>query len=161
MQFFCYLGATGCLLLFFFKDVSYLWLGIIAFIMAAMGYVGSLVFYNAYLPEIAALEDRDRISARGFSFGYIGSVIMQLVGFTLVILLPDSGMATRITFLLVGIWWVGFAQITFARLPHNINTNAKRKGNILKEGFLEVKKVYNEIKGMPVLKRFLRGFFFL
>jgi len=159
MKFFCYLGAAGCVLLFFFKDVSYLWLGIVAFIMAAMGYVGSLVFYNAYLPEIAAPADQDRISARGFSFGYIGSVIMQLVGFSLVILMADSGEATRLTFLLVGIWWVGFAQITFARLPQSKTPAEKNKGNIFRDGFLEVRKVYNEIKGMPVLKRFLRGFF--
>jgi UMF1 family MFS transporter len=84
---------------------------------------------------------------------------MQLIGFSLVLILPDSGIATRITFLLVGIWWVGFAQITFARLPQTIN-QVVNKTNIFKTGFLEVKKVYNEIKGMPVLKRFLRGFFF-
>ena len=160
MRFFCYMGATGSILLFFFKDLSGLWLGIIAFIMAAMGYVGSLVFYNAYLPEIAAPKDQDRISARGFSFGYIGSVIMQLIGFALVLFLPDSGLASRITFLLVGLWWAGFAQITFSRLPQSLIPAAKAKGNIFKDGFLEVKKVYGEIKKMPVLKRFLRGFFF-
>ena len=160
MKFFCYLGATGCLLLFFFRDVDLLWLGILAFIMAAMGFVGSLVFYNAYLPEIAAPKDQDRISARGFSFGYIGSVIMQLIGFALVMFLPDSGQATRITFLLVGIWWISFAQITFARLPQSKAPVSKNKGNIFKDGFLEVKKVYHEIKEMPVLKRYLRAFFF-
>jgi UMF1 family MFS transporter len=160
MRFFCYMGATGCLLLFFFKDVSYLGLGIIAFIMAAMGFVGSLVFYNSYLPEIAAPEDQDRISARGFSFGYIGSVIMQLIGFALVIILPDASMATRITFLLVGLWWIGFAQITFSRLPETSVPAGKKQGNIFRDGFIEVKKVYREIKGLPVLKRFLRGFFF-
>ena len=160
MQFFCYMGATGCLLLFFFKDVEHLGLGIAAFIMAAMGFVGSIVFYNAYLPEIAAPQDQDRISARGFSFGYIGSVIMQMIGFGLVVMLPDSGQATRITFLLVGVWWIGFAQITFASLPASAVPVAKEKGNIFKDGFLEVKKVYQEIKEMPVLKRFLRGFFF-
>lgn len=160
MRFFCYLGGLGCLLLFFFRDVSSLWLGIAAFVMAAMGYVGSLVFYNAYLPEIAAPEDQDRVSARGFSYGYIGSVIMQLIGFALVILLPDSGQATRLTFLLVGIWWVSFAQITFARLPQSSKTFEKNGGNIFKDGFREVGKVYNEVKKMPVLKRFLRGFFF-
>ena len=160
MKFFCYLGATGCLLLFFFRDVDLLWLGILAFIMAAMGFVGSLVFYNAYLPEIAAPKDQDRISAKGFSFGYIGSVIMQLIGFALVMFLPDSGQATRITFLLVGIWWISFAQITFARLPQSKAPVSKNKGNIFKDGFLEVKKVYHEIKEMPVLKRYLRAFFF-
>ena len=159
MRFFCYMGGLGSMCLFFFNDVSNLWIGILSFIMAAMGYVGSLVFYNAYLPEIAAPQDQDRISARGFSFGYIGSVIMQLIGFSLVLLLPDKGLATRITFLLVGIWWIGFAQITFARLPQTIKGKIK-KGNVLKVGFVEVKKVYNEITKMPVLKTFLRAFFF-
>ena len=158
MRFFCYLGALGSSSLFFFKSDT-LGFGIIGFMLAAMGFVGSLVFYNAFLPEIAAPEDRDRISARGFSFGYIGSVIMQMVGFALVVFMSDQGLATRITFLLVGIWWFGFAQITFARLP-NAKVKAKAKGNIFKDGFAEIKKVYNQITHLPVLKRFLRGFFF-
>ncbi len=160
MRFFCYIGATGCIMMFFFKDVSNLGFGIFSFLMAAMGFVGSLVFYNAYLPEIAAPEDQDRISARGFSFGYIGSVIMQLIGFALVLTLPNQGLATRITFLLVGIWWFSFAQITFARLPNNLAKAVIKKGNIFKDGFVEIKKVYHQITHLPVLKRFLRGFFF-
>ncbi|RYY61393.1 MAG: MFS transporter [Chitinophagaceae bacterium] len=158
LQFFCYMGSAGCVLLYFF-DKTNLGLGIFAFMLAAMGYVGSFVFYNAYLPEIAAPADRDRISARGFSFGYIGSVLMQVVGFVLVTVMADTGKATQITFLLVGFWWAGFAQITFARLPKTV-LRAPAKGNVLKDGFREIKKVYEEVKGLPVLKRFLRGFFF-
>ncbi len=158
MRFFCYMGGLGSSMLFFF-EADTLGLGIFAFMLAAMGYVGSIVFYNAYLPEIAAPADRDRISARGFSFGYIGSVLMQIVGFALVTLMDDTGLATRITFLLVGIWWIGFAQIAFARLP-NATIVSSQKGNVLKDGFVEIKKVYQQVKHMPVLKRFLRGFFF-
>ncbi|MBZ4189038.1 MFS transporter [Niabella beijingensis] len=158
MRFFCYMGALGSAVLFFFTSDT-LGLGVIAFMLAAMGYVGSLVFYNAYLPEIAAPADRDRISARGFSFGYVGSVIMQLVGFLLIVLMTDKGLATRLTFLLVGIWWFGFAQITFARLPQSAPVN-KTRDTVFKEGFLEIKKVYQQVKQMPVLKRYLRGFFF-
>jgi MFS transporter, UMF1 family len=159
MRFFCYMGAIGCCCLYFFKGEN-LWLGIVSFILAAMGYVGSLVFYNAYLPEIAAPEDRDRISARGYSFGYIGSVLMQLIGFALVVLLPDAGEATRITFLLVGLWWFGFAHIAFAVLPNGTAPKHKPGVNIFTEGFAEMKNVYQRVAGMPVLKRFLRGFFF-
>lgn len=158
MRFFCYMGALGCSALFFFKADT-LGLGVFAFMLAAMGYVGSLVFYNAYLPEIAAPQDRDRVSARGYSFGYIGSVIMQIVGFALILIMSDQGLATRLTFLLVGIWWFSFAQISFSRLPESDSKPAK-KGNVIKEGFGEIRKVYAEIKKMPVLKRFLRGFFF-
>jgi UMF1 family MFS transporter len=160
LKFFCYMGGLGCMSMYFFTGTNTLGIGIIGFILAAMGFVGSLVFYNAYLPEIAAPEDQDRISARGFSFGYIGSVIMQLIGFALVLLMPDAGMATRITFLLVGIWWMGFAQITFSRLPANGPTSEYKKGNIFKDGFADVKKVFNQIKTQQVLKRYLRGFFF-
>lgn len=158
MRFFCYMGAIGCSTLFFFKSDT-LGLGVIAFMLAAMGYVGSLVFYNAYLPEIAAPDDRDRISARGYSFGYIGSVLMQIIGFALVMLMPDAGMATRITFLAVGIWWFSFAQITFSVLP-NSSVKKEDRGNVFKEGFSEMKKVFLQVNKMPVLKRFLRGFFF-
>lgn len=159
MRFFCYMGALGCSLLFFF-DKSNLGFGVICFMMAAMGFVGSLVFYNAYLPEIAAPADRDRISAKGFAFGYTGSVLMQLIGFTLVILMKgQEGKASQITFLLVGIWWVSFAQIAFSRLPKP-DIKEIKKGNVFRDGFAEVKKVFNEIKRLPVLKRFLRGFFF-
>ncbi|HTD92205.1 MAG TPA: MFS transporter [Chitinophagaceae bacterium] len=159
MRFFCYMGALGCSALYFF-DKDHLGLGIIAFMLASMGFVGSLVFYNAYLPEIAALEDRDRISARGFSFGYIGSVLMQLIGFGLVMFMKgNEGTATQITFLLVGIWWISFAQITFARLPKPIIKKPER-GNVFRDGFAEIKKVYGQVAKMPVLKRFLRAFFF-
>jgi MFS transporter, UMF1 family len=157
MRFFCYMGGLGCSILYFFTEDT-LVLGIICFMLAAMGYAGSLVFYNAYLPEIAAPQDRDRISAKGFSMGYIGSVLMQLIGFALVILIGE-GMGTRITFLLVGIWWVSFAQITFKRLAGPEKREIK-KGNILRDGFAEVKKVFGEVRRQPVLKRFLRGFFF-
>ncbi len=159
MRFFCYMGALGCSLLFFFDETN-LGFGIVCFMLAAMGYVGSLVFYNAYLPEIAKPEDRDRISARGFAFGYAGSVLMQMIGFALVIFMKgQEAKATQITFLLVGIWWVSFAQISFARLP-TPEKKVVKKGNVLKDGFSELKKVFNEVRHLPVLKRFLRGFFF-
>ncbi len=159
LRFFCYMGAIGCSALVLF-DGADLWVGVLGLILGAMGYAGGLVFYNAYLPEIAAPEDRDRISAKGFSMGYIGSVILQLIGFGLVLAMPgNEGTATRITFLLVGIWWIGFAQITFRGLPKYEKKDAK-KVNVLTDGFAEIKKVYNQVKHLPVLKRFCRAFFF-
>jgi MFS transporter, UMF1 family len=159
MKFFCYMGSIGCALLYFFHGTN-LWLGILCFMMASMGFVGSLVFYNAFLPEIAAPEDRDRVSAKGFSYGYIGSVLLQLIGFALVILLPgDPFLAPRITFLLVGIWWASFAQMTFAVLPEERSSGKVGLG-IISESFSAMKTVYGEIRKLPVLKNFLRGFFF-
>jgi len=159
MRFFCYLGAGGCSLLYFF-DGSNLWLGIGCFMLASMGYVGSLVFYNAYLPEIAAPQDQDRVSAKGYAYGYIGSVLLQIIGFVLVLTMHDDPFfAPRLTFLLVGLWWAGFAQITFRALPRVSKTDLV-KVNVLTEGFQEVRKIFGEIRRMAVLKRFLRGFFF-
>lgn len=159
MRFFCYMGALGCSALYWFTGDN-IGFGIISFMLAAGGYVGSVVFYNAFLPELAAPEDRDRISARGYSFGYVGSVLMQIIGFILVVLITsDPFTAPRITFLLVGIWWLGFAQITFKHVPEQA-IQSSVKGNIIREGFQEMKEVYLRVKEMPVLKNFLRAFFF-
>lgn len=159
MRFFCYLGAASCSIMFFF-DIDHVTLGLLCFMFAGIGFYGSQVFYNSYLPEIAAESDRDRISAKGYSFGYIGSVLMQLVGFVLVMLMSDKGLALRITFLLVGIWWVGFAQITFTRLPISPKNERKAKKHVLVNGFHELQAVWQQVKKMPVLKRYLTAFFF-
>jgi len=159
MRFFCYMGAASCSLLFLFKEQS-VTLGLLCFMFAGIGFYGSQVFYNSYLPEIAAEKDMDRISARGYTMGYIGSVLMQLVGFALVMTMEDKGYALRLTFLLVGIWWVGFAQITFGRLPMSPKTERKAKTHVLVNGFHELKLVWQQVKKMPVLKRFLTAFFF-
>ena len=160
MRFFCYLGAASCSLMFFF-DKNHVTLGLMCFMFAGIGFYGSQVFYNSYLPEIAADADQDRVSAKGYTFGYIGSVLMQLIGFALVILMTgDPSLPLKITFLLVGLWWVGFAQITFARLPISPKNERKEKHNVLTNGFKELKIVWNQVKNMPVLKRFLTAFFF-
>lgn len=163
LRFFCYLGSFACASLFFFDNAP-LEIGMLSVMLAAIGFWGGLVFYNSYLPEIAAPEYQDRVSARGFSFGYLGSVLMQLIGFALVTFLPfgikDSTQAVEITFLLVGIWWFGFAQITFNRLPASKPAISEHTGSVFKDGFIELKKVYAQVRVMPVLKRFLRAFFF-
>lgn len=160
MQVFCYMGAAGCSLLYLFDGSNLGW-GILFFIMASLGYTGSLVFYNAYLPEIAAPADQDRVSAKGYAYGYIGSVLLQIIGFVLVLTLDkvDPFLGPKLTFLLVGLWWAGFAQLTFRVLPKP-DRDRVTKVNVFSAGFAEIKKVYREVKKMAVLKRFLRGFFF-
>jgi UMF1 family MFS transporter len=159
MRFFCYLGAASCSLLFFF-DQSNILLGLLCFMLAGIGFYGSQVFYNSYLPEIAAEQDRDRVSAKGFSMGYLGSVIMQLIGFGLVMGMDDKTMAIKITFLLVGVWWIGFAQITFNTLPSSTKSERKSKKHVLVNGFHELKIVWEQMVHLPILKRFLTAFFF-
>jgi len=164
MRFFCYLGGLSCCTLYWF-NVSTLTLGIVCCILAAIGYCGSLVFYNSYLPEIASDEDKDRVSAKGFAYGYIGSVLLQLICFAFVLQpqvfgIKDDSFAPRLSFLLVGIWWIGFAQITFIRLPKGTPTLQNSANNIFTNGFKELNKVWTEVKKMPVLKSYLLSFFF-
>lgn len=164
MKFFCYLGSIACCLLYFFT-LDTLSLGIICCMLAAVGYCGSLVFYNSYLPDIAADEDKDRISAKGFAYGYIGSVLLQLICFLFVMKpewfgIKDSSFAPRLSFLLVGLWWMGFAQIPFARLPKGTAALQNKGNNIFKNGFQELHKVWKQVGQMPVLKRYLLSFFF-
>lgn len=164
MQFFTYLGGIACMGMFWFKgpDPSVAW-GVSCFILAVMGYVGSLVFYNSYLPEIAEPEDRDWISARGYSMGYTGSVLLQIIGFLLVLYFSAKGDQTsgpRYTFLLVGLWWIGFAQITFAYLPNNKRPQKKPLREVLTAGFIELGKVWNQVRHLRLLKWYLVAFFF-
>lgn len=162
MQFFTYLGGLACIGMFWFKGEN-IGLGIACFICAVIGYAGGLVFYNSYLPEISAPEDRDRISARGYAMGYIGSVILQVIGFGLVIYFSSKGdqvSGPLFTFLLVGIWWIGFAQITFRNLPKSEPTAEKFSYGFLTAGFIELGKVWRQVRKLSVLKWYLSAFFF-
>ncbi len=164
MQFFCYLGSIACCVLYWF-DKSTLSLGILCAILAAIGYCGSLVFYNSYLPEIAAEPDQDKVSAKGFALGYIGSVLLQIVCFLFVMFpqlfgIKDESFAPRLSFLLVGLWWMGFAQITFKHLPKTYPSFQNKNKNILTSGFTKLNSVWQQVKQLPVLKTYLFAFFF-
>ena len=164
MQFFCYLGGLGCIGLFWFRGPEpNVELGLLCFVCATIGYCGSLVFYNSYLPEIASVANQDRVSARGFAMGYTGAVILQAVGFGLVIYFSGKGDQTSgplYTFFLVGLWWIGFAQITFLRLPSPPPRPVRKDHNVWVDGFRELKKVWTWLKALPRLRSFLTSFWF-
>lgn len=164
MQFFTWLGAISCGMLYFFKADT-LQTSMIFFGLAAIGYSGGFVFYNSYLPEIATLDMQDRVSAKGFTYGYIGSVILQLICFAFVLEpkwfgIVDKSFAPRLSFLLVGIWWICFAYIPFTVLPKGSPNAQSHHKNIIKGGFIELGNVWRKVKNMPVLKRYLPAFFF-
>jgi len=166
LRFFCLLGSLSCCLLFFFKDTNTVWIAILFTILGCIGFWSSIVFYNSYLPEIAAPEDRDRISAKGFSMGYIGSVILQLICFIFVFkpewfgMQNDATLPARFSFLLVGMWWFGFAQLTLTRMPKGSPAANRPEKSIFVNGFIELKNVFGQLKALPILKRFLISFFF-
>ena len=163
MKFFAYLGSLSCIALFFFDGHNLEW-GICFSVLASVGYAGSIVFYNAYLPEISTPDRYDLLSAKGFALGYIGSVLLLVLNLLMIqfpswFMLSDDGMAARFSFLITGIWWAGFSQIPFRVLPHNPYGKDIKK-EILLKGYQEIKKVWMEVKQIKVMYRFLASFFF-
>lgn len=157
LQFFCYLGSISCMCLFFFSKY-HLELSFIPFITATVGFWGSLVYYNSYLPDIASTERQDSVSAKGFALGYFGSSLLLIL---CLISIMVFHVPAKYSFILVGIWWMVFAQYTFAHLPSNTNNNKeKSKEGLISKGFKELKLVFEQVKQMPLLKRFLSSYFF-
>lgn len=166
LQFFCYLGSISCMGLYFFNR-DHLMLSFIPFITATIGFWGSLVYYNSYLPQIASPENQDKVSARGFALGYFGSsllLIICLIGIMVFKYDPITHQGffkVKYSFLLVGIWWIGFAQYTFNYLPKKSHDHKiTNKEGLFSKGFKELSNVYAQIKLMPQLKRFLTSYFF-
>lgn len=162
MKFFCYFGAINCALLFFFTKETYV-SSTLYFVFSLVGWAGSIVFYNSFLPEIVTEERYDAVSARGFSLGYIGSVLLLIFNLTMVLKpewygITDETLPPRIAFLSVGVWWVGFAQYTFAYLPE-VASEKKAEGNWFFNGFRQLQQVMAQLKTLPVLKRFLMAYF--
>ncbi len=154
MKFFCYVGSLSCMSLFFF-DCNHLELSMLSVFFASIGFWGSLVFYNAYLPEIATPDLHDKISAQGFSRGYIGSSILLI---SCLILIQLFGVDPRYSFVLTGLWWIGFSQVTYARIPNNVY-NIKPTGNYFLNGFKSLNNVLKQLNHLTQLKRYLASFF--
>lgn len=158
MRFFCYLGSFACMMLALFTSEENVWIGIVGLMLANVGYAGSLVFYNAFLPEIATPDKQDKVSARGFTLGYIGSVILLIVNLGLIMAFPDDSWPPRISFLMVGLWWLGFGTYTFSNLHENKSTKITT-ANVLSKGYREIAKVFAELKSQRALSIFLLAFF--
>jgi len=161
MRFFNYLGALSCVGLYWF-DLDKIYLGLLFYFLGLIGFWGSLVFYNSYLPDIAFPEQQDRVSARGFSLGYIGSVILLIVNLAMIMGTEadaDKVSAMRISFAMVGIWWIGFSQYAYYYLPKGNKNAEKLTRAVVFNGFRELKKVWGMLARDIRLKRYLSGFF--
>ncbi len=162
LRFFTTMGSMGCLSLFLFRGMPSLAIGVVGFVVAMIGFAGGLVFYNSYLPQIVSEDRFDRVSARGFSFGYVGSVLLLLVNLWMIMNaetlgFANEGVATRVAFVMVGLWWIGFAQIPFRRLPKDPKDRPREQ--LFTRGFLELTKVARSVFSSPNLLRFLGAFF--
>ena len=173
MKFFCYIGGLGCIGLYWF-DLDHIYISLLFYFMGLIGYWGSLVFYNSYLPDIAYEEQQDRISAKGFSLGYIGSVLLLIVNLAMVLYPQYFGFdigetkadkdaasfeAMKVAFITVGVWWILFSQYTFYWLPKGTSKGHKVTKAVIFNGFKELKQVWNQLTENLRLKRYLTAFF--
>ena len=169
MRIFNYIGAFSCIGLYFF-DLNNIGLGLTFYFFGLIGFWGSIVFYNSYLPDIAFPEQQDKVSAKGYSLGYIGSVILLVVNLAM-IMKPDffhikdsidcsaSMKAMRYSFAMVGIWWIVFSKYTYMYLPKGNSNKEKVSFSVIFNGFRELKKVWKMLQTEIPLKRYLLSFF--
>jgi UMF1 family MFS transporter len=163
LKFFCYVGSAGCIGLYWF-DISpeRIHISLLFYFMGLIGYWGSLVYYNSYLPDIAFPEQQDSISAKGFSMGYLGSVLLLIVNLVMV-MTQDTGEAKmqmmRYSFITVGLWWVIFSQYSFYWLPKGVSSGHKVTRAIVFNGFKELRNVWKSLLQNLRLKRYLYAFF--
>jgi UMF1 family MFS transporter len=163
LRFFCYLGGISCISLYWF-EIDNLFLGYTAYFFGLIGFWSSLVFYNSYLPDIAFPEQQDRVSARGFSMGYIGSTILLILNLAMVMFpktfwIETPKEAMKISFVMVGVWWIGFSHITYYYLPKGNRNNVALTSDFIFKGFHELSLVWKQLKQNVALKRYLYSYF--
>ncbi|QTV05233.1 MFS transporter [Faecalibacter bovis] len=161
LRFFCYLGSLSCIGMFFFTSSDLTWFALLLNITGSIGFWGSLVFYNAFLPEIVTEEKMDSVSAKGYMNGYIGSVVLLSICLAMILFAPEeySSLLTRISFLLTGLWWMGFGQIALSKLPNKKNNREVPK-DIFKSSFKGLSNTFKELNSYKNIRVFLAGFFF-
>lgn len=158
-----FIGSFSCIGLFFFTGKNIEW-GILCSVMASVGYSGSLVFYDAFLNEIVTEDKRDIVSAKGYSYGYLGSVILLVLNLVVIEMpntfgLADAGIASRVAFLTVGVWWIGFSLYAIRKLPENPH-GRKPEGHYITNGYRELRNVWGQLKDMEGMRKYLLAFFF-
>lgn len=155
LQFFCYLGATSCMGLAMFTGMQNVFLGLLFSITASVGFWGSLVFYNSFLPDIATPDKQDALSAKGYVYGYLGSVVLVIICLVMIqVFAKDAEQAkmyTRISFLLTGAWWFGFAQYTFKHLPQFGNIKEQLPKDLVLLNYKNIFKKHEEHGGVWVV----------
>ncbi|MGV3696349.1 MFS transporter [Flavobacterium sp.] len=160
MRIFNYIGALSCIGLYFF-DLDNIEFGLLCFFFGLIGFWGSIVFYNSYLPDIAFEEQQDRVSARGYSMGYIGSVLLLIINLAMILSADkaDKMDMMKYSFVMCGIWWIVFSQYTYYFLPTGNKNNKKVTRSVVFNGFKELRKVWNRLQEEIPLKRYLLSFF--
>lgn len=162
MALFCYIAVIATCLLFFIQGSLYIWGGAL-FIVANVCFGASIVFYNAFLPEIATEDQADKVSSRGFAYGYLGGAILLALNLLLVLgaekLGISEGLAVRLSFLSAGLWWGGFAVVTFLNLKSRPKTKKLPPDRgYLSAGFIEIFATVRELRRLPLTLRYLLAY---
>jgi len=163
MRLFATIGAIATILMFFVTS-SLWWLGGVLYVVANLTFGAAIVFYNAYLPDIATEDERDRVSSYGWAMGYLGGGILLALNLAFYLFSEDIGvpevLAVRINLASAGIWWMGFSFITWRRLRSRQASRALPEGETyIKIGFKQLGKTIKEIKNFPETLKFLLAYF--
>lgn len=163
LKLFCYLGAFTTIGLYWFS-LEHIYLSLTLYALGLIGFWGSLVFYNSYLPDIAYPEQHDKISAKGYSLGYVGSVLLLIACLAMILGyetfgFEDEGFPTRLSFVLTGVWWIGFSQYTYAYLPQGNQAQGKLTKDVFFNGFKELRAIWSSMQDQLRLKKYLIAFF--
>ncbi|AEE18264.1 UMF1 family MFS transporter [Dokdonia sp. Hel_I_63] len=163
LKFFCYMGALATIGLYWFS-LDHIYLSLLLYALGLIGFWGSLVFYNSYLPDIAYPEQHDAISAKGYSLGYIGSVLLLIACLAMILGyetfgFEDESFPTRLSFVLTGVWWIGFSQYTYAYLPQGNQAQGKLTKDVFFNGFKELRAIWTSMQDQLRLKKYLIAFF--
>lgn len=163
LKLFCYIGALSTIGLYWFS-LEHIYWSLLLYLLGLVGFWGSLVFYNSYLPDVAYPKQHDAISAKGYSLGYIGSVLLLVVCLAMILGyetfgFEDEAMPTRLSFVLTGIWWIGFSQYTYAYLPQGNKSRGKLTSTVLFNGFRELQGIWKSMQNQLRLKKYLYAFF--
>ncbi|MDT8347224.1 MAG: MFS transporter [Flavobacteriaceae bacterium] len=163
MRFFCYLGAVSCMGLYFF-NLEQIYLSLTLYLLGLIGFWMSIVFYNSYLPDIAERKHHDQLSARGYAMGYIGSVILLLLCLFMIfnprlLGFESAAQPTRLSFVLTGIWWIGFSSYTFKYLPDFKKPGVQLNLSSFFKGFNELFVTWRRLKNNLLLSKYLTAFF--
>ena len=162
MKFFVYMGSLSCIGLYWF-ELETIEISLLFYTLGLIGFWGSLVYYNSYLTDITYPNQTNRVSAKGYTMGYIGSVILLLINLIMINFYETFGFESEISamkssFAIVGVWWLAFSQYSFYHLPSG-NKAVKIPKNIIWNGFKELKGVYKFIRTSKRFTRFLLAFF--
>jgi MFS transporter, UMF1 family len=162
MAIFCYIAVVANCLMFFIQDGLYLFGGVL-FIIANVCFGAALVFYNAFLPEITTEDQADKVSSRGFAYGYLGGAILLALNLLLVLRAEQIGISTelavRLSLLSAGVWWGGFALITFFLLKSRASKKQLPAGkSYISAGVSEILDTFKQLRRLPLTARYLLAY---